>query len=70
MSTLNPDCDGAQCVGRGEVRVLPLGGGGNLILCRICFGRENAYRAMRGKECGRVGDWPVVAWECAEVYAA
>lgn len=42
---LNPNCDGGRCISdNGEVRVLPTGGGGNLLLCRQCF--EHEKRAM------------------------
>lgn len=40
----NPNCDGGRCKSAtGEVRVYPLGGGGNLILCATCWAYENRY---------------------------
>ena len=72
----NYNCDGAHCLeSNGEVRVYPLGAGGNLILCRNCFRHENDYRLSRQR--GYWADdqraeenWPTVKWECAEVYGS
>lgn len=68
-STMNPNCDGGRCASAsGEVRLYPLGGGGNLILCRTCFAHENAYRVMRGKQAHNPDAWPVVDWNTAKPY--
>jgi hypothetical protein len=65
----NPNCCGSNCqAARGEVRVYPLGGGGNLILCFACWQHENRYRADRGRHYKRPQDWPQVDWDKAEVY--
>lgn len=67
---LGNHCDGAgPHNGPDEVRLLPLGGGANLILCRACFAHENEYRARRGRETGAPENWPVVEWGAAKVYA-
>ena len=67
----NPYCDGSNCrTSGGEVRVYPLGGGGNLILCAACFNAENRYRRERGRETGEPSNWPEVSWETAEHYPA
>jgi hypothetical protein len=68
MSDRNPNCDGEHCVADSEVRVYPLGGGANLILCRSCFAHENAYRRQRAAQTARALDWPLVEWETAERY--
>ena len=47
MSYVNPNCDGDACRGATEVRLYPLGGGANLILCMACFAHENRYRYNR-----------------------
>ena len=48
MSDINPNCCGDHCTERdGEVRVYPLGGGANLILCLACWAHENRYRYDR-----------------------
>lgn len=63
----NYNCDGSHCrEASGQVRVYKLGAGGNLILCRSCWTHENNYRASRG---GERADWPLLNWECAEVYS-
>lgn len=65
----NPNCDGGHCrADTGEVRVYPLGGGANLILCRACVAHENAYRAERGRDTGRPADWPVLQWDELAIY--
>lgn len=67
--THNPNCDGDHCrSATGEVRVYPIGGAGNAILCRACFAAENRYRYERGRETGEPENWPQVAWETAKVY--
>ena len=69
MSDLNPNCDGNHCTEKnGEVKVYPLGAGGNLILCSSCFQHENAYRRVRGKHYGRPEEWPEVDWCMAGKY--
>ena len=65
----NDNCDGSHCASAtGEVRVYPLGGGGNLILCQTCAAHENRYRFQRGKETGAPENWPQVNWFSCEVY--
>jgi hypothetical protein len=67
--THNPNCDGGHCRNEfSDVRVYPLGGGGNLILCEACFHAENEYRKYRGKETGAPENWPIIAWATAEPY--
>lgn len=65
----NPNCDGGRCKSAtGEVRVYPLGGGGNLILCAACWAYENRYRAERARETKAPENFPQVKWEASEVY--
>jgi len=67
--TLNPMCCGSHCrSATGLVRVYPLGGGANLVLCKGCWDWENKYRLGRGYETGNRGAFPTVNWEAAEVY--
>jgi len=69
MKVQNPNCDGGHCrVTTGQVRVYPLGAGGNLILCESCWKHENRYRLGRGQETREPSNWPQVDWSCAEVY--
>jgi hypothetical protein len=68
MSNINPDCDGDHCRSHSEVRVYPLGAGGNLILCLACFAYENKYRFNRGKETRSPDNWPQVNWYTAKHY--
>ena len=65
----NYNCDGSHCRERnGEVRVYPIGGGANLILCASCAAHENSYRWQRGRETGRPEDFPQVNWHTCEPY--
>jgi hypothetical protein len=76
----NPNCDGqgmTLCSSAPEVRVLPLGGHGNLILCREHWNRELRWRRERNREladdvryglpaCACRYDLP--AWETGKAY--
>ena len=65
----NPMCNGGHCrTTTGEVRLYPLGGGGNLILCQACWAFENQYRRERAQEHGDPANWPILNWDTAEVY--
>jgi len=65
----NPDCNGSHCQQRtGEVRVLPTGGDGNVILCRACFDHEIRWRRERNRELGDFAQFKLPAWEACEVY--
>jgi hypothetical protein len=79
--SLNPMCCGSHCRSeKGPVKVYPLGGGANLILCRACWEWENSYRRGRGFETGSTitgkttspnnieNKFPTVNWGTAEVY--
>lgn len=69
MTRHNPMCDGSHCrASTGEVRVMPLGGDGNVILCAACFAHENNYRRERGRETGAPENWPIVDWSTAKIY--
>jgi hypothetical protein len=65
----NWNCDNDKCrEEHGEVRVYPLGAGGNLILCQACWAYENRYRYERGKETKAPENWPQENWFTAKVY--
>ena len=69
MPLKNYNCDGAHCAdAHGQVRVYPLGGGANLILCQACAAHENRYRYQRGVETGQFENWPQVNWHACEVH--
>lgn len=64
----NPNCDGDKCrANTGEVRVMSIGGGGNLILCRACWENELSFRRERNRVVCYPFDLP--AWEFSKVYA-
>lgn len=67
MNYHNPNCDGGYCTSNtGEVRVLPAGSAGNLILCHSCYDAEINYRKVRNLEVCNPFDLP--KWEDLEVY--
>ena len=69
MPNLNAMCCGSHCASdSGEVRMYPLGGGGNLILCRACFAHENRYRQERARETQALENFPLWDWDKAEIY--
>lgn len=67
----NPNCDGSYCGcnSTGEVRVLPLGGSANGILCHRCYEHEIAYRRQRNKALAVDCAFDLPVWESLEVYA-
>jgi hypothetical protein len=67
MSNINLNCDGSHCRHGYEVRVYPLGSGGDLWLCLPCFANENMNRYMRAKQAGHPEDSTQVSWATAEV---
>jgi hypothetical protein len=64
----NWNCDGAGPHASGTVKLYPLGGGANLILCAYCWERENLYRKRRGRETGAPENWPFENWDAGKVY--
>jgi hypothetical protein len=57
MQVHNWNCGGSHCRHEhGEVRVYPIGSGGNLILCKACWAYENQYHHER-KEPGSIHKW-------------
>jgi hypothetical protein len=69
MKPHNNNCDGAHCTSeQGEVRVYPIGSGGNLILCHSCFAHENRYNFGRGAETKHPEWFPQVNWANAKPY--
>ena len=65
----NWNCDGDHCrLPNGEVRVYPIGAGGNLILCHACWAHENRYNYERGRDTGCPENFPQHNWYAAEVY--
>ena len=60
----NWNCDGDHCTSStGEVKLYPLPGGGNLILCHACWANENKWRFNQKK------DLPQHDWSVAELYS-
>lgn len=62
----NNNCDGSGPHTSGEVRVMPLAGGGNLIVCLACYLRELHWRRGRNEKVASPYDLPT--WKELEVY--
>ena len=62
------NCDGSGPHEPGDVRVLPTGGDGNMILCRNCYEREIRYRVDRNRELGDFAKFALPAWEALKIY--
>jgi hypothetical protein len=65
----NWNCDGSgPHVANGEVRILPLDGGANAILCGRCFTREIKWRRLRNITL--VGDqkFDLPKWKTLQIY--
>jgi hypothetical protein len=72
--TIENECNGSgphstNNKGEYEVRVLPLGAGGNLILCYTCCQRELRWREQRNRELAEFAKFALPTWESLEVYA-
>jgi len=66
----NWNCDNDKCLSAtGEVRVLPTGGQGNLILCRACFLHELRYRQERNRALSVDCQFELPTWDSLKVYA-
>ena len=64
----NPNCDGDQCrVSAGTVRKMPMGSGGNGILCYACWAHELRFRRDRNRTLESFAQMPLPHWERAEV---
>ena len=65
----NPNCDNDKCTDpRGQVRTMPTGGGGNIILCRTCWENELRFRQERNKELGKDVQFDLPSWESSLPY--
>lgn len=65
----NPNCDKNKCINpNGEVRLLPYGGGANMIVCYDCYLHEVGFWRTQRK----VNLWPeaeeIPEWEDLKVY--
>lgn len=66
----NPNCDNDKCVNAtGQVRVLPIGGGGNLIVCQACFNHEMNYRKEVNQKHKISNEFDIVVWNDLKIYA-
>lgn len=69
MAKHNPMCDGDKCLSEsGEVRVLPLNGDANLIVCQSCHAHEMRYRRDMNKNLSKDAQWDLPEWENLKVY--
>ena len=65
----NPNCDEGHCsFSQGEVKLLPLPGDANLILCRSCHSHEIRWRRERNRELSQEARFPLPEWESLTKY--
>lgn len=64
----NPNCCGSGPHVIGAVRVMPIGGGGNLILCSACWKRELRWREERNRELDEFAKFDLLPWKDAKLY--
>jgi hypothetical protein len=62
------NCDGSGPHVAGDVRLMPTGGDGNLILCLRCWIKENTYRRERNKQLGDFAKFDIIEWQNAKIY--
>jgi hypothetical protein len=66
----NSNCDYDNCTdATGQVRLLPIGGGGNAILCYACYCHEIEWRQERNKELDGAGRFDIPDWTDLKIYA-
>jgi hypothetical protein len=74
MAQKNWNCDGDKCTNpNGEVRVLPLNGDSNLIVCYSCFLNEMRHREYLNQDyvkprLSKENKWDLPKWESLKVY--
>ena len=61
-------CDGSGPHSGSTVKIYPLGGGANGILCRSCWSKENQHRLAMGRHYNS-DNFPQHDWNTAETYA-
>ena len=65
----NDQCDNRWCESaNGQVRLLPLPGGANAILCFHCFAYEMRARTRANKDLAGDCRWDIPAWDSLEIY--
>lgn len=52
-----------------EVRLLPYGGGGNIIVCLTHYNVEMKYRRERNRELGDANQFDLPTWHALKVYS-
>ena len=62
------NCDGSGPHSLGDVRVMPTGGDGNMILCLRCWLKENSYRIERNRDLADFAKFDIIEWQNAKVY--
>ncbi len=65
----NNMCDGTHCAkADGEVKLLPTGGDGNMIICQTCFLHEIAYRKRENQRLSKDCQFKTPAWSELKIY--
>jgi len=65
-----PGCDGSgPHTPTGPLKMLPTGGGGNLILCQADWAKEQLYRQERNEELGEDAKYSLTPWSEGKIYS-
>lgn len=65
----NPNCNNYPAIcSTEETRVLPLPGGAGLVLCRLHYAAEIAWRTKRNRELAADAQYPLPKWDELEVH--
>lgn len=67
----NPNCDGAYCRHeKGEIRKMPTGSDGNMVLCHACYLNEIQFRKIRNRTLPKDVQFDIPRWENLKIYDA
>lgn len=65
----NYNCDNDYCkYANGEIRVLPIGGDSNALLCKACYEHEILFRRDLNEDLGDSFKFKLPAWEDLKIY--
>jgi hypothetical protein len=65
---LSNSCDGNGPHGGKDIRVLPIGGDSNLLVCHYCFVREIDYRIERNRGLSNECKFDLPSWKNLKIY--
>lgn len=68
---MNPNCDRGKCTSKeGEVRILPMNGDAQAIVCQHCHGVVLNERRQSNRNLAPDVRWSLPVWKSLKVYSA